>query len=220
MTQEVLITGNRHGLELIVNSMGEFSDLLAVIEKKLASAQEFFAKATTPPAISLKGQEVLSPEQKEILGDLLHRYGLCLEERVEPAAVKEQEHLKPATVYELPPFLSADEATERQTLLVYKTLRGGQEVRYHGSVTVFGDVNPGARVFAEGDILVTGSNRGVLHAGVLGDDKAVITAGCLAGGQIRIADLIARAPDGAVNSQGPERAMVSEDQIVIQSVNR
>ena len=218
MTQDVWIKGNRHGLELIVNSMGDFSDLLAVVEKKLASAQDFFAKATTPPTISLKGQGVLSSEQKNVLGGLLQRYGLCLEEHIEQ--VKELEPPQPTPVYELPPFLSADEVTERQTLLVYKTLRGGQEVRYHGSVTVFGDVNPGARVFAEGDILVTGNNRGVLHAGVFGDDKAVITAGCLAGGQIRIADRIARAPEGAVHSQGPERASVSDDQIVIQSVNR
>lgn len=218
MTQDVLIKGNRHGLELIVNSMGEFTDLLAIVEKKLASAQDFFAKAITPPSISIKGSTPLSEEQKSKLGGLLERYGLCLEERNE--AIKEAETVKPLPVYELPPFLSNIEATERQTLFVYKTLRGGQEIRYHGSVAVFGDVNPGARVFAEGDILVTGSNRGVLHAGVLGDDKAIITAGRLAGGQIRIADRIARAPDDAVNTQGPERASVLADQIVIQLVNR
>ena len=218
MTQDVLIKGNRHGLELIVNSMGDFPDLLAIVEKKLASAQDFFAKAITPPSISIKGQAPLSEEQKSKLGGLLERYGLCLEERVE--AVKEAEAVKPLPVYELPSFLSNTEASERQTLFVYKTLRGGQEIRYHGSVAVFGDVNPGARVFAEGDILVTGSNRGVLHAGVLGDDKAIITAGRLAGGQIRIADRIARAPDEAVNTQGPERASVLADQIVIQLVNR
>lgn len=218
MTQDVLIKGNRHGLELIVNSMGEFTDLLAIVEKKLASAQDFFAKAITPPSISIKGSTPLSEEQKSKLGGLLERYGLCLEERNE--VIKEAEIVKPLPVYELPPFLSNIEAAERQTLFVYKTLRGGQEIRYHGSVAVFGDVNPGARVFAEGDILVTGSNRGVLHAGVLGDDKAIITAGRLAGGQIRIADRIARAPDDAVNTQGPERASVLADQIVIQLVNR
>ena len=219
MTQDVLIKGNRHGLELIVNSLVEFSDLMAVVEKKLVSAQDFFAKSTTPPAISIKGQAPLSAEQKNQLGGLLERYGLCLEERNE-VIPKEVETVKPLQVYELPPFLSNGEAAERQTLFVYKTLRGGQEIRYHGSVAVFGDVNPGARVFAEGDILVTGNNRGVLHAGVLGDDKAIITAGRLAGGQIRIADLIARAPDDAVNPQGPERASVLADQIVIQLVNR
>jgi septum site-determining protein MinC len=218
MTQDVLIKGNRHGLELIVNSLVEFSDLMAVVEKKLVSAQDFFAKATTPPSISIKGQAFLSVEQKSQLGGLLERYGLCLEERNE--VVKEVETVKPLPVYELPPFLSNAETAERQTLFVYKTLRGGQEIRYHGSVAVFGDVNPGARVFAEGDILVTGNNRGVLHAGVLGDDKAIITAGRLAGGQIRIADLIARAPDDVVNPQGPERASVLADQIVIQLVNR
>ena len=219
MAQDVLIKGNRYGLELIVNSVGEFSDLLKVVEKKLSSAQDFFAKAPTPPTISLKGQGIFSAEQKAALESLLQQYGLCFEERVEP--IKEKAAPKAvAPAYEIPPFLSAGEAMERQTLFVYKTLRGGQEIRYHGSVAVFGDVNPGARVFAEGDILVTGINRGVLHAGVLGDDQAVITAGRLAGGQIRIADCIARAPDHVENSQGPERAGILADQIVIQSVNR
>ncbi len=219
MAHDVLIKGNRYGLELIVDAVGEFAELLQAVEKKLTSASEFFAKAPTPPLICLKGQALLSAEQKTALGELLQRYGLCLEERVEPVREREQPRTA-APAYEIPAFLSGGEAVERPTLFVYKTLRGGQEIRYHGSVVVLGDVNPGARIFAEGDILVTGSTRGVLHAGVLGDENTVITAGRLAGGQVRIAGCIARAPDQEENTQGPERARVSGDQIVIQTVNR
>ena len=219
MAHDVLIKGNRYGLELIVNSVGEFDELLQAVEKKLTSAQDFFAKAPTPPQICLRGQALLAQEQKAALGELLGRFGLSLEERVEPVREREQPRLA-TPEYEIPAFFAAGEAVERPALFVYKTLRGGQEIRYHGSVVVLGDVNPGARIFAEGDILVTGSTRGVLHAGVFGDENTVITAGRLAGGQIRIAGCIARAPDQEESAQGPERARVCGDQIVIQTVNR
>ncbi len=56
-----------------------------------------------------------------------------------------------------------------------------------GSLLVLGDVNPGARVSAGGDVRVWGRLRGVAHAGSGGDQRARIVALQLRPLQLRIA---------------------------------
>lgn len=90
----------------------------------------------------------------------------------------------------------------RRTLLLKKTLRSGQSVRYNGNVVILGNVNPGAEIVATGDIIVAGSLRGVAHAGASGDDSAVIAAFSLMPTQLRIAAHVARPPDGNEEYKG------------------
>lgn len=95
--------------------------------------------------------------------------------------------------------------SDRETLLVRRTLRSGQRVRFAGNVVVMGDVNPGAEVVAGGDVLVMGWLRGVAHAGASGDSDAVICAFRMNPSQLRIGGLVARAPDGDLKrGPGPE----------------
>ena len=63
-----------------------------------------------------------------------------------------------------------------ETLLIKTTCRSGEVIRYPGDVVVMADVNPGAEVIADGDILVFGSLRGLAHAGASGDVQATIIA--------------------------------------------
>ena len=63
-----------------------------------------------------------------------------------------------------------EDADRHPTLLVRRTLRSGQRVRFDGNVVVLGDVNPGAEITARGDIVVMGWIRGLAHAGADGDD--------------------------------------------------
>jgi septum site-determining protein MinC len=74
-------------------------------------------------------------------------------------------------------------------------LRAGQVLKRHEHILVIGDVNPGASVISDGDILVWGHLRGMVHAGAGGDAKAMISALNLAPVQLRINDVIAIAPD-------------------------
>lgn len=106
---------------------------------------------------------------------------------------------------------------ERETaLLVRRTLRAGQQVRYSGTVVVLGDVNPGATVIAGADIVVVGQLRGFAHAGAGGNERATIVAFRLRPSQIRIAHHIARSPEGpeAAPDQ-PEMAAVVDGALVI-----
>jgi septum site-determining protein MinC len=99
-------------------------------------------------------------------------------------------------------------------LVVRRTLRSGQSLRHPGHIVVIGDVNPGAEVVAGGDIVVWGRVRGLVHAGALGDEGAVICALDLAPMQLRIAGTIARSPEERRRKPVPEMATAHEGQIV------
>ena len=59
-----------------------------------------------------------------------------------------------------------------------------------GSVVVLGDVNAGAEIIAEDNIVILGNLRGLAHAGAKGNKKAVIAANMIDCPQIRIANII------------------------------
>ena len=67
-------------------------------------------------------------------------------------------------------------AGERQVLVVDRTLRSGARVSFAGDVIVYGDVNAGSQVEAEGNIVILGTLRGHAAAGIRGDDTATILA--------------------------------------------
>ncbi len=110
-----------------------------------------------------------------------------------------------------------EEARRHPTLMIRRTLRSGQRVRFYGNVVVLGDVNPGAEITAGGDIIVMGWLRGLAHAGAEGDDRAVVSAFRLNPTQLRIANVIGRAPDQgeAVLPDIPEVAEVRDGRLVI-----
>jgi len=102
-------------------------------------------------------------------------------------------------------------------LLVEKTLRSGQSLYFPGHITVIGDINPGAEVTAGGNIIVWGRIRGTVHAGAMGDIDAAIYGLVLNPAQLRIADLITRAPEEKQRgSTKPERALIRDGIIVVE----
>ncbi|HAX71384.1 MAG TPA: septum site-determining protein MinC [Anaerolineae bacterium] len=82
----------------------------------------------------------------------------------------------------------ADTIRDDTALFVAKTIRSGTRIEYPGHIVVFGDVNPGAEVVAEGNVIVWGKVRGMIHAGSKGDRSAFICALDLSANQLRIAD--------------------------------
>lgn len=114
-----------------------------------------------------------------------------------------------------------DDPMRTQTVILPHTVRAGFRGEYHGSVVVVGDVNPGAELVAAGDVIVTGTLRGVVHAGCNGRPDAIVWARPIASQQIRIGNLLARAPEGSSNMRrtgetpSAERAYLKENRIVI-----
>ncbi|MBI5840778.1 MAG: septum site-determining protein MinC [Chloroflexi bacterium] len=83
---------------------------------------------------------------------------------------------------------SVTDLGEETALFLNKTLRSGTRIEFPGHVVVLGDVNPGAEIVAEGNVIVWGRVRGMIHAGSKGDRGAVICALDLSATQLRIAD--------------------------------
>lgn len=99
-------------------------------------------------------------------------------------------------------------------LFLKETLRSGRSVFHEGSVVVMGDVNPGAEIIAGGDVIVWGRLRGLVHAGAMGNETAVICALSLNPTQLRISDQIAISPNGSKHKPEPEKVSIRDGQIV------
>ncbi len=99
-------------------------------------------------------------------------------------------------------------------LYLESTIRSGVEIRHEGTVVIRGDVNPGGAVVADGDILVWGRLRGIVHAGARGNNEAIIMALEMEPTQIRIGDYVARSPESPPEFY-PEVAYVSPEGIRI-----
>jgi septum site-determining protein MinC len=85
-----------------------------------------------------------------------------------------------------------------------------------GSLLVLGDVNPGARVSAAGDVRIWGRLRGVAHAGRGGNTEARIVALQLRPLQLRIAGAVARGPDDQPPAGFCEQAVLQGGAIAIE----
>ncbi|HSM82683.1 MAG TPA: septum site-determining protein MinC [Nodosilinea sp.] len=102
-----------------------------------------------------------------------------------------------------------------EPLYLQTTVRSGVEIRHPGTIVVLGDANPGSSLVSEGDILVWGRLRGTAHAGAGGDRSRCIMALQMQPTQLRLADLVARAPDGSTSQYLPEVAYVGDNAIRI-----
>nr|WP_092068709.1 septum site-determining protein MinC [Dendrosporobacter quercicolus]NSL47198.1 septum site-determining protein MinC [Dendrosporobacter quercicolus DSM 1736]SDL80174.1 septum site-determining protein MinC [Dendrosporobacter quercicolus] len=207
MREDVVIKGSRDGLLLVVNEAVEFEHMVEQLKAKLGSAVNFFTPGTVVQMSPLELRLLTAAQQEELIG-LFAEYGITLQEALERRAENGKAELEALTV------------ESAQTLVVTRTLRGGQEIFHNGSVILMGDVNPGAKVIAGGNIVIHGTCRGIVHAGFFGDDTASITADRLLAAQIRIANVIARAPDELDKSERVETARIQDSVIVIGPANK
>lgn len=108
--------------------------------------------------------------------------------------------------------ISSPATTLAEPLYLQTTVRSGVEVRHPGTVIICGDLNPGGTVIAAGDILVWGRLRGLAHAGAQGNRECRIFALEMQPTQLRIAELVARAPESPEDLE-PEIAYIAKDGI-------
>lgn len=105
---------------------------------------------------------------------------------------------------------SVEDLGEETALFLNRTLRSGTRVEFSGHVVVLGDVNPGAEIVAEGNVLIWGRLRGSVHAGVKGNRNAVICALELSPMQLRIAEEVS-APLNPQKDPWPEIVRINKD---------
>jgi len=103
-----------------------------------------------------------------------------------------------------------------ETKFVRTSLRSGQKIEFEGSLVILGDVNAGAEVIAEDNIVVLGALRGLAHAGARGNKEAIIACGVLDAPQLRIANIVREIEREEEINSICVNIFVEEDKIVIE----
>lgn len=84
---------------------------------------------------------------------------------------------------------------ETQIKTYSRVIRSGQTITVEGNLLLIGDVNPGGRVEATGNIFILGELLGIAHAGMSNNTEAIVAASYMKPTQLRIGEYISRAPD-------------------------
>lgn len=220
MEEPIRVKGDRQGLRLFLAAGLPWEEILAALEKQLLKGEGFFRGADLMVDV---GERALQPAELAQLTALLEGGGVVLraigtDNRENRSTLREAgiRYVPAASAPASPADATQRAAAAAESLFVTRTVRSGQSVRHHGPITVVGDVNPGAEVIAGGDVVVWGRLRGVVHAGAMGDENAIVCALDLSPMQLRIAGLAARAPEGAPPSAGPEVAHIDAEHIVVE----
>jgi len=95
------------------------------------------------------------------------------------------------------------------------TVRSGEYLNSPGDLLILGDVNPGAVVSAEENIIIWGRLLGIAHAGSKGNPQATISALQLRPVQLRIANKVARGPKEKPQLGLAEQARIDSEKIII-----
>jgi len=225
MSEIVKFKGRRNGIQLNFSAGTAYEAIEAEIRTRLESGSNFFSRATI--VYLAPGQLAEAEEQR--LAKLFRQYGIIfrLEEQQQEST---QSNVRPTLSPESnihtvaqPAVMNAliDNTGQMQNMTVInRTVRGGQEITTPGSVLICGNVNPGAQIIAGGSIDIRGTCRGIVHAGAYGDVNAFVIADHLMPVQIRIANLIAQAPDSIEKPVYAERASIKNGHIIIEPVER
>ncbi|HHX73604.1 MAG TPA: septum site-determining protein MinC [Firmicutes bacterium] len=206
--------GTREGLTIYCLEDAAFEDVLADLAERLQARSAFFGEAAVKVDI---GRRELTEEEKDALIEVITKHSRLQITEIQsagehPPAVTSARRQGEMEELKLEGF------QEGRCLVIKRTLRSGQYIRFPGTVVVLGDVNPGAEIVADGDIFVFGTLRGIAHAGVGGDRNASVVALRLAPTQLRIADVISRAPDNPSLPDTPEYAYINDARIMIAAI--
>jgi len=215
-SERIAIKGIRQGL-LVTFGEGGWSSLMTALKAHLGENPAFFRGGRM--AIDVGERRLTSAEIEEVRSVAAH-HRVELWALLSENGATEAEARGAGLVTELAygrerrgPGEDEEEGTEKATV-VQRTIRSGQSVRHPGHVVIIGDVNPGAEVVAGGSIVVWGRLRGLVHAGALGDEGAVICALDLAPTQLRIGKHISRSPEDRPSQPLPEKASVRDGRII------
>ncbi|MCW3491349.1 septum site-determining protein MinC [Dethiobacter alkaliphilus] len=207
--------GTKDGVTIYCLESAGFDEILSDLTERLKQRAAFFAEAEVRVDI---GNRILTEDEKEQLAQVIAENSKLQLTGIQTTAQR------PPTVSSAKrrgetEDIKMEGFKEGRSLVIKRTLRSGQGVHFPGNVTVLGDVNPGAEIVAEGDIYVFGTLRGIAHAGAGGDRSASVVALRLAPTQLRIADIISRAPDDSALPDQPEYAYISDNRIMIAAIS-
>ena len=189
------IKGIKNGFKIVLSD-GPFDEVYNEIVEKVNNTMELF-RLKKELVVEIEGGNLTHQNKCELTKQLLEMLDFNAEIRYIGSRELEQR-----------------KAEIKETIYHEGTLRSGQNITSEGHLIVLGDVNPGAEIAAAGNIVVLGSLKGVAHAGVEGDETATVTALVFQPTQLRIAEIITRAPENAKKAENiPEIARIKDGSI-------
>ncbi|QGQ95394.1 septum site-determining protein MinC [Paenibacillus psychroresistens] len=174
----VTIKGVKDGLVFILNDNSLFVDVIKELQHKLEKTHR---KILFGPLVHVQvrlGKRQLVDVEKEQIRELIKSRGNLIVQSIE------------SDLPEATPII-----LDQSIKMIYGMIRSGQTIQHEGKLMLMGDVNPGGIIECTGDIYIMGSLRGMAHAGINGDQTAIIAASHLRPTQLRIAEVISRPPD-------------------------
>ncbi len=192
LSKVVEFKGTKEGIVLQIKSVENFNSVLDCIRTKLSKSAQFFTGATIIGVEGVIEQEIDRFNLYRVLTDEFKLQVSSLD-----TVLKIERKPKEVEKVEVVEKIEESEINynEFDTKIVRKSMRSGIGVEYDGNVIVLGDVNPGAEISAGGNVIVMGKLRGMVHAGKFGNKNTYIIAEKLVPTQLRIANVIARAPE-------------------------
>ena len=213
MNNSVIIKGTKSGIIVVLDSQLPFIELKQQIANKFSESKKFLGNATM--AISFEGRTLSLEEEREIL-DIINANSdlkiMCIVSNDEAL----EEHFKKSLNDRLMELSSS-------TGQFYKgNLRSGQSLESETSIIIIGDVNAGAKVVSKGNIIILGSLKGNVFAGAAGNENAFVVALDMKPVQVRIADIIGRAPDKPQKDTAKEAkiAFIEDGNIYIEPLTK
>ncbi len=176
----VTIKGTRDGLTLFIDDRCSFEDACRELEEKLSVNHPHKDEQVVNVTVNL-GNRYLYKDQEESLERIITE-----DKRFKVQSFDSNVILRNEAIAML---------EDTDIKVVNRIVRSGQVLEIKGDLLLIGDVNPGGKVVSTGNIYIMGSLHGIAHAGVNGDQNAIITASYMNPSQLRIADYISRAPD-------------------------
>ena len=217
MSQPVVLKSNRYGINLILDADMPFGQLEEAILEKFRESEKFFKNAKI--AISFEGRRLSQEEEFSILDMIAKNTSIQVICVVDQDEMREQMYKEKIDSYYQD---VADNTGE-----FYKgTLRSGQVLKCDTSIVIIGDVNPGAKIIAKGNIVILGSLKGNAYAGAAGDESCFVTALDMDPVQIKIGNVIGRSADRGPweairnrhRTMDPQIALVSKGNIMLEPI--
>ena len=239
MSKEVIIKSNKYGIILALDPELPFDQLLALTREKFRESGGFFKDAKM--ALGFEGRRLSLQEEQLMAEAVMENCALqivsildsnkdleeLMQERVEAAQIlnSTMSTLNSQTVQQA-------EVPQAGAGFYKGNLRSGQTLECETSVTLIGDVNPGAKIISGGNIVVLGSLKGNACAGAAGGENCFIFALDMRPIQLQIGDLIAKSPDpekgtlrlhrkkAESNQYAPKIAVVRDGYICIEPMTK
>ena len=223
----------------------EFPILLETLRKRLEGAEEFF-DSDKQLAITFEGRNLSNEELDQILTIIQENSKLNIQYVIDENSELEttyfdviQNDMDLSNSFEEENSLEEKGITvsndnkgkdvthkDINSMFYRGTLRAKQVLEAKNSIVIIGDVCAGASVVANGNVIIIGTLKGSVQAGVLGDKNAFVLALSMLPQEVQIANVKWKSSSGPKkikinkNKQNAMIATVQEDKICMEAVSK